>query len=83
MTYTPSLEQALGHAAGEGGVAEHHRDDRVLAGLEVEAGLRQAGAEDARVLEQPRAQLAGCARGGRAPRGSPPATTGGMLLENR
>src|SRR5579872_3200683 len=53
----PMLEQPVGHAGREGGITEHHRDDRVLPGLEVEAGAREPLAEEARVLEQPRAQL--------------------------
>src|SRR5580704_14989 len=54
-----ALEQRIRHAAGERGIAEHHRDDRMLAGLEVESRPREAGAEEARVVEQLRAQLRG------------------------
>src|ERR1700732_3570898 len=47
----PALEQRVRHAAGERRVPEHDGNDRVLAGLEVEARLREPGAEEARILE--------------------------------
>src|SRR5580700_10815716 len=37
----PALKQCIGHAAGERRIAQHHRDNRVLAGLEIEAGTRE------------------------------------------
>src|SRR6185312_3515674 len=51
------LEEAIGHAAGEGGIAQHHGDDGVLARLQVETEARQAGTEIARILMKPGAQL--------------------------
>src|SRR4029077_13410342 len=51
-----ALEERVGHARGEGGVAEHHRDDRMLAGLEIEAGLGHRRAEEARIVEEMSAQ---------------------------
>src|SRR5690606_4217595 len=37
------VQQGIGHASGQGGIAQHHRDDRVLAGHQVETqGLHPA-----------------------------------------
>ena len=77
------LQQPVRHAAGERGVAEHHGNDRVLARLQVEARLLEAGAEVARVVEQLLAQLGRVLRADPARAGSRAATTGGMLFENR
>ena len=44
------LEQAVRHAHGERGIAEHHRDDRVLAGHQVEARGREPRAEPGGVV---------------------------------
>src|SRR5213080_4852017 len=54
-----ALQQAVSHAPGERRVPDHHRDDGMLARLELEAGPGEAGAEQTRVLEQLRAQLRG------------------------
>src|SRR5579863_4079835 len=47
-----ALEERIGHAASERRITQHHRDDRMLAGLQAKAGARQPVAEEARVLEQ-------------------------------
>src|SRR5689334_20840711 len=48
----PELEQAIGHAPGERGIAQHHGNDGMLARLQVEAGPRHALTEVARIVEQ-------------------------------
>src|SRR6516164_8830463 len=53
----PAREQRVGHARGERRIAEHHRDDRMLAGFQVEARGGESGAEEARVIEELRSQL--------------------------
>ena len=82
MTYTPCASRRSAMLDGEGGIAEHHRDDRVLAGLRSKPAAAEPRAEEARVLEQLRAQ-----RGELSSRSSTAmlaaATTGGMLLEKR
>jgi hypothetical protein len=49
------------------GVVQHDRGDRVLAGLEVEAGGGHALAEIARVVHQPDTQIVGATSAGRRP----------------
>src|SRR4051812_47475348 len=44
-----ALEQLIGHPTRQGRVAEHHRQDWVLSGLELEPGSLQRGAELASV----------------------------------
>src|SRR6266478_659437 len=53
------LQQPVSHAAGERRIPDHHRDDGMLARLEIEAGPGEAGAEQTRVLEQLCTQLRG------------------------
>src|SRR3974377_879433 len=57
------LEQPVGPARREARLAEHHRDDRVLAGHQREAGGTEPGAKQAGIVPEPRAQL-------RRPRGA-------------
>ena len=45
------------HVLSELGLAEHHRDDRMLAGQQSKAGRRHAGAEAAHVVEQAGTQV--------------------------
>src|SRR5207237_1152876 len=54
-----ALEEPVGHAGGERRIPDHDRNDRMLPGLEIEAGALEAGTEEARVLEELRAQLRG------------------------
>src|SRR5688572_17702697 len=46
------LEQAVRHAHGERRVADHHRDDRMLAGQQPESGGRELRPEPGRVRRQ-------------------------------
>ena len=51
------FQQGVGHLRRQGCLAEHDRNDRVLAGQNVEAQFRHPTAEKSRVLMQPVAQL--------------------------
>ena len=51
------LQQAIGHAAGERRIAEHHGNDGMLAGLQVESRAFETCAEVARVVEELLTQL--------------------------
>jgi hypothetical protein len=53
-----AAHERVGQPGGAGGVADHHRHDRVGAGQDVEAKLGHAGAEMGGVREEPLAQLA-------------------------
>ena len=83
MTYTPSLEQRSAMRPARAASPSITGMIGCSPGLEREAGLRHAGAEEARVLEQLRAQLRGLLAADPAPRDLRSATTGGMLLEKR
>ena len=72
----PRLQQLVGHLRRQGRVAEHHRQDRVLARLDREARPLQAGAQLLRVGVQPVAQVAAAGRPVPAP-SAPPCTIGG------
>src|SRR5579862_2380313 len=52
-----AFQQPVGHAAGERRIPQHHRNDGMLAWLQVESRARHRIAEETRVLEQLLAQL--------------------------
>jgi len=52
------IEQLRRHGRGQGGIAQHHRDDRMFAGNQGEAKVFEAGAEIAAVIMQGAAQIA-------------------------
>ena len=58
----------IGHAAGERSVAEHHRNDRVLAGLQGRSRRASRPARKWRAFSNRRVRSSGCPREGRAPR---------------
>ena len=55
------------HLLGELGLAQHDRNDRMLAGQQVEARLGHAGPEPLHVGEQPFAQIIALFAPGRSP----------------
>ena len=76
-------EQPVGEARGERSVADHHRDDRVFAGQQVEAGGLQPGAKLYCAFANKVARSSGMFSSRSSTRSVTAATTGGMLLENR
>ena len=73
----------VGHRRGERRVAEHHRDDRVLARHELEARFVMRRAEVRRVARTAARAARRRSRAGRAPSSEAPAIAGGSVLENR
>jgi hypothetical protein len=76
------FEEAVGHAHGERGFAEHDRDDRMLAGHEVEAERREPARKCA-ALSCSRWRSSGMESSRSSTRSVVAATTGAIEFENR
>ena len=79
----PSAEQVGRHLMREARVAEHDRDDRMLAGPDREAGLGHGAPEPAGVGREPVAQRAGRPRAARGRRARRTTRAGASVFEKR